>query len=158
MQISEPGIDRPDKRGPSEADMFSITKNVILSCLFGLIYGHVDSFLTSPDVDTQAGFFPDSGFLTAVPHLESRSHQNPNYYHHGSHYNHLGTTFLRDGAGNNVDTILHPRDALAKRLQRFMTAMSHRKLLPVSKNLPTTSHVEDPAFLHLFTGAKDNKG
>ncbi|KAI8779108.1 hypothetical protein BgiMline_020419 [Biomphalaria glabrata] len=141
--------------------MFSVKINTVFSCLIGLIYGHVDSFMASPDVDTKAGFFPDSGFLKSSTHQETFV---PGAVYTPHHHPSPAPSYNTEYSGNNInsfyqrssiDTLISPADLLAKRLQRLMATMSNRK---ANKVLPLSSHVEDPGFLHLFTGAKDNKG
>ncbi|KAH9519083.1 hypothetical protein Btru_009090 [Bulinus truncatus] len=107
---------------------------------------------------TQAGFFPDSGFLKTNSHLETYSSgisYNPHY-----HPNHLNTDFVSNNVNpyfprNDMDRVVSPSELLTKRLQRLMAAMSHRKL---NKVLPVTNQAEDTGYLLMFTGAKDNKG
>ncbi|XP_059149255.1 zinc finger protein 768-like [Physella acuta] len=193
--------------------MFNLRLNAIFSCLFGLVTAHADYFLRSPDVDTQAGFFPDSGFLGSNQQWETHSTglvyntpshhhstyngppvHNPNYNsqpgHSPGYNNHPGyngqvpgyssqisgynphntgyisqTSLFEDPTPSyssyNVNRqipVVETADGISKRLQRLMAALSHRKTHTANKSLPAATHVEDPAFLHMFTGAKDNKG
>ncbi|XP_012943191.1 uncharacterized protein LOC106013040 [Aplysia californica] len=115
---------------------------LVLLGLVGLVCANVDQVLTSPDVDVQAGFFPDSGYLRGNP---SRGvAQAPAGYR-------------KDG--NSLNNVFSSTNSLASRLRRLMSRMPRLKTpIPGSRSRSRSKqgqvHVARPGFLTMFTGSK----
>ncbi|BFZ20503.1 hypothetical protein BsWGS_23542 [Bradybaena similaris] len=141
-----------------------VQRCVFLVCLMGGACSQTDNLLTSPDVDTQSGFFPDSGYLRPDP-LSSTKSQNgmsPGTWQE-SPDNIINNNNINnnENINNNDNKLLNVIETVLlkpKRLQQGMSRLPEEKVVRLEhKQGSVPGQAEDTSYLVLFTGAKDTK-